>query len=351
MPTTRKAVEIFTLDHGIEGTPTLLPPASFVALGALEPQHIERWIRERPDLVGEPLKVVTNQFAQFTGAKDRLDVLALDRSGRLVVIEVKRDTSGDYQDLQALRYAAFVSTFRAEQLDDAYSSYVRRSENRVISQAEARAELEEFIGGRDLGEIDQDEEPRIILVAGRFEAGVTSTVLWLRRVHGLDISCVQLVPYEVAGTLTLASSILIPLPESADYEIKVAEKHQAAAAGRVGARLNHEKARAFIDSIPAGRWSAYYDVAVAGDSPKGAMGVGSWLSSTTEEFPTVYRVLNIRGEVVGGWKAESPTLPTTPEAVRQRLIEEGVTFDANGRALQEQRWTPQDQVAASAQAE
>ena len=60
---------------------------------------------------GEELKIVTNQFAKFEGAKDRLDVLALDGMGRLVVIEVKRDTSGGYQDLQALRYAAFASTF------------------------------------------------------------------------------------------------------------------------------------------------------------------------------------------------------------------------------------------------
>jgi hypothetical protein len=57
----------------------------------------ERWIRERPLIVGEELKGVTNQFAKFEGAKHRTDVLALDHRGRLVVIEVKPDTSGAYQ--------------------------------------------------------------------------------------------------------------------------------------------------------------------------------------------------------------------------------------------------------------
>ncbi len=342
MPITRKGFELFRLDGGIAGTPELLDAAKYVELGALEPQHIERWIRERPELVGEELKVVTNQFAQFKGSQDRLDVLAIDREGRLVVIEVKRDTSGAYQDLQALRYAAFVSTFRAEQLVDAYRDYVKKSEARDLSPAEAREELEKFIGGADLDAIDEDEQPRIILVAGGFEAGVTSTVLWLRRVHRLDISCVQLVPYEVGQTLLLGSSILIPLPESADYEVKVAEKLHAAATSKGVARLNHEKALAFIASIPTGRWSAYYDVAVAGDSPKGAMGVGSWLSSTAEDVPNVYRVLNVKGEIVGGWKAENPALPATPEAVRERLEEEGVEFAPNGRARQDQRWTPED---------
>lgn len=342
MPINRKAFELFALDDGIEGSPVLLDPAKYVDLGALEPQHIERWIRERPDLVGEELKVVTNQFAQFKGSQDRLDVLAIDRDGRLVVIEVKRDTSGSYQDLQALRYAAFVSTFRAEQLVDAYREYVNRSETRVLTEDEARTELESFTGGATLDAVDDDEQPRIILVAGAFEAGVTSTVLWLRRVHRLDISCVQLVPYQVGGSLLLGSSILIPLPESADYEVKVAEKLHAASTSKSAARLNRDKALAFIASIPHGRWAAYYDVAVAGDSPRGAMGVGSWLSKTTEEVPHVYRVLTVKGEVVGGWAADDPTLPQTIDDVYQLLDQEGIVFDAAGRASQDQRWTPED---------
>jgi alkylated DNA nucleotide flippase Atl1 len=345
MANSRKSFELFRLPGGLEGVPERVPAASYATWGAWEVQHIEAWIRERPDVVGEELKVVTNQFAGFKGASDRLDVLALDRAGRLVVIEIKRDVSGAYQDLQALRYAAFVATFRADQVVDVHRSYVERTEERALSYPEARAELEAFVANGDLDVIDSEDSPRIILVAGGFEPGVTSTVLWLRRAHEVDISCVQLVPYKIGGELVLGSSILIPLPEAADYEVRVAEKAKAAAGSKSAVKLNTEAALAFVDSIPGGRWTAYYDVAVAGGSPKGAMAVGMWLSKTATNIPKVYRVLTIKGEVSEGWKASDPALPQTREEVQQKLAGEGVTFDAEGRASKEQRWRLEDYEA------
>jgi hypothetical protein len=49
---------------------------------------------------------------------DRLDVLALDRSGRLVVAELKRDRAPDTVSMQALNYAAMVSRFSLDILTD-----------------------------------------------------------------------------------------------------------------------------------------------------------------------------------------------------------------------------------------
>lgn len=342
MPLKRTSSELFSLS-GVHGTPERLPPASFAELHAMELQDIERWITERPLLLGEELKIVSNQFAKFEGAKERLDVLALDRAGRLVVAEIKRDSSGSYQDLQALRYASYVSTFRPEHLVDAYVAYTQKSQDRALGEDAAREELEAFIEGGDLSVVEEDQKPRVILVASGFQAGVTSTVLWLRRAAELDISCVQLVPYEVGGQLLLTSSILIPLPEAADYEVKVAEKLQAATAKKATqSPLDHERAKDFIASVPVGRWTAYVDVATAGGSPKGAMGVGSWLSNKGDDVPHVYRVLNAWGEVSAGWKGVSPDLPPDAEAVRALLQREGVGFDEAGRANQEQRWTAED---------
>jgi hypothetical protein len=197
MGTNRNSFELFAMSDGVSGRPHRLDPASFAGVGALELQNIERWIRERPLVLGEDLKIITHQFASFERSKDRLDVLAIDRIGCLVVIEVKRDTSGAYQDLQALRYAAFVSTFRADQLVEAHAEYVRRSEDRDIDVEDARRELEAFIEGGDLNIVDEDVQPRIMLVAAGFQPAVTSTVIWLTRSYGMDITCVQLVPYEV----------------------------------------------------------------------------------------------------------------------------------------------------------
>jgi alkylated DNA nucleotide flippase Atl1 len=118
--------------------------------------------------------------------------------------------------------------------------------------------------------------------------------------------------------------------------------HAAASRKATVAPLNQEHALAFIASVPRGRWTAYVDVATAGGSPNGAMGVGSWLSKPGFDVPNVYRVLNRRGEVSDGYKASDPKLPPDPAGVRVRLEGEGVSFSQDGRADQEQRWSIED---------
>lgn len=106
--------QLFSLGTGLTGTPHPVPPASFKAMGALEVQDIERWLKARPEVLGEDLLIISSQFSGFENTKDRPDLLALDRIGKLVVVEIKRDDSGAAQDLQALRYAAYLSTAKAD---------------------------------------------------------------------------------------------------------------------------------------------------------------------------------------------------------------------------------------------
>jgi hypothetical protein len=91
--------------------------------------------------------------------------------------------------------------------------------------------------------------------------------------------------------------------------VRVAEKAKAAAESKSAVKLNTEAALAFVDSTPTGRWTAYYDDAVAGGSPKGTMEVGMWSSRPPASVPNVNRVLTIKGEVSEGWKASDPALP------------------------------------------
>ena len=89
---------------------------NFVNLNIWERRHIEEWIRKAPDILGEELLIVTTEFSQFKGFRDRIDILAIDRKGNLVVIEIKRDPYADYADLQSIRYAAMVSSMTIEKL-------------------------------------------------------------------------------------------------------------------------------------------------------------------------------------------------------------------------------------------
>lgn len=159
-----------------------------------------------------------------------------------------------------------------------FRQYREREHREVLSSADARARLEEFTGGESLETLDEDEQPRLILVAGSFRAGVTNTVLWLIRNFGLDITCVQLLAYSVNGSLVLASTVLIPLPEAADFEVRLQEKRRRASEVREGKKIDFDAARDYIAAVPPGRWTTYRDVAIAGGSPGGAQAIGTCCS-------------------------------------------------------------------------
>lgn len=336
-----ETLRVFRLDGSLAGRPERLQPVTFAGIGALEVQHIEQWLRRNPDLLGEELHVIASQFSGFDRTRDRPDLLALDRSGKLVVIEIKRDDSGSGQDLQALRYAAYVSTLEASDVVRLFHEYVQRERNSVLDVDAARAELERFA---TLDGLDEDERPRIFLVAGRFQVGVTSTALWLGRTYGLDITCVQLTPFKVAEDLLITSTTLIPLPEAADFEVRVQDKRRRASEERDPARINFDLARAFIASIPGGRWTTYGDVAAAAGAPKGAQAIGTWLLRT-QDIANVWRVLRSDGTVSAGWQGVSEDVPATSLDVVERLRREGVQFDDSDRASPAQRWRPSDRAA------
>ena len=86
-----------------DGVPTALNPVSFQ--GVVDELTLERWIVENPDLVGEQLLILGHQLAEFEEDRDRLDILALDRSGEIVLVELKVSEDFRVTDLQALAYA------------------------------------------------------------------------------------------------------------------------------------------------------------------------------------------------------------------------------------------------------
>lgn len=343
----RNSFQLFSIGTTVSGEPTLIAPETFQALQAREVQELERWLKAEPEVMGEPLKIVGSQFAGFGGTLDRFDLLALDRDGKLVVVEIKRDGTSSGQDLQALRYAAYVSTLTAEQVVGLYRDYEARERDRQLTPAEARDELNEWVGDRGIDALDEDAVPRIVLVAAGFPVGVTNTVLWLTRNFEMDVTCVQVTPYRVAEEIVLAAAVLIPLPEAADYEVRLKEKRRTARRRQgAGGTIDFDVVRAFIAAIPPGRWASYGDVAAAAGAPKGGQALGTWLSRNETDVPAlVYRVLNRHGEVSDGWNAVDPALPPTPQAVRERLATEGVAFDEHGRASPDARFTTDDWAA------
>jgi len=331
---------IFELNEKEQAVPIEISPASFPQLGMKETEHVERWIRDEPQILGEELLIVGDQYAAWDKTKHRLDLLAIDRHGKVVVVEIKRDEKASGHDLQALRYAAYVSNLKLANLCETLVKFRTKYYRESLSEDQAERTIREFINDdeRSPEEIDDDPMPRIILVATGFQVGVTATALWLRTVTDLDISCVQITPYQIDRKTILSSTILIPLPDEEEFKVSANKPTTSSKAATVST-LDLTKARYFVERIPTGKWASYGDVATFAGSSKGGMGVASWLMNSKDVPSTVYRILKSSGEVSPGWVADDEDLPKTVDEVRERLISEGVGFNLNtDRASQEDRW-------------
>ena len=187
----------------------------------LERQHLEKWIEKNPDLLGEELLIITSEYDKFDKTKERLDLLALDREGNVVVIELKRDDSGKNVDLQALKYAAYCSTLTLDDVTSIYKNYCDRNKH-FITKDDARKRIMDFITDIDFNEIN--DNPRIILVSKEFRQEVTASVMWLRK-YGLDIKCIKLTPYQLSNDKVIIEvNTIIPIPEAEDYIIRSEQK-------------------------------------------------------------------------------------------------------------------------------
>jgi hypothetical protein len=277
-------------------------PGGFAALEIYERDDLQRFIRDQISALGEDLLVIAEEFGTWAEARRRIDLLALDRLGRLVVIEIKRTESGGHMELQAIRYAAMVSSMGFEEVVEAYAAHRTKQD---IDDEDSRAELEAFLdASEEGGEPVISTDVRIILVSADFGREITTTVLWLNGFEGMDIRCVRLVPYEVDGKVMLDIQQVIPLPEAADYQVQLRKKGAARERARTS-RRDLTRYHIIVDGIetPAENKRNAMRVMIEELTKRGA---------SVEE---IFRIIPNRGKIL-------PGRHTDPDSLKNALRED-----------------------------
>lgn len=193
----------------------------FRELKIKERDHLQEWIAKNPEILGEDLLIIQKEYNGFNDTNERLDLLAVDKNGGLVIIENKLDDTGRDVVWQAQKYASYCSTLTTNQIIRIYQEYL----DRVQSDLDAKQNLLDFL------EISDDElllnrnDQRIIFVANNYRKEVTSTVLWLLK-HDLKIKCFRATPYAMGEDMFLQVEQIIPLPETAEFMIDAQEKEK-----------------------------------------------------------------------------------------------------------------------------
>ncbi|MBI9061964.1 MAG: DUF4268 domain-containing protein [Marinilabiliaceae bacterium] len=198
-----------------------LEKKSFSELKFKERDHLQEWIAKNPTCLGEELLIIQKEFSGFNETNERLDLLALDKQGNLVIIENKLDDSGRDVTWQALKYASYCASLSKQEIIKIYQAYLGTSQN-------AEENLSEFFEGKDLEEITLNQgatSQRLILVAANFRKEVTSSVLWLMNFK-IRIQCFKVTPYALNEQLFLNVEQILPTKDTEEFAISMASKAQ-----------------------------------------------------------------------------------------------------------------------------
>lgn len=199
----------------------------FSDVGVRERADLQRILRDRIEIISPDVLVIAEEFSDWEDSKRRIDLLGLDSSGALVVIELKRTSDGGHMELQAIRYAAMISALTFERVVEIYGEFLA-SQNR---NEDAMQSILGHLGVDSTEDAELLAQVRIILVSADFSREVTTTVLWLRD-QSLDITCVRLAAYNLRGTTLVDVQQVIPLPEAQDYMVRLKQKQREIRVGR-----------------------------------------------------------------------------------------------------------------------
>jgi len=217
---------------------TKIEEKSFSELGFRERENLQEWLRKNPESLGEELLIIQKEFSGFADTNERLDLLALDKQGNLVIIENKLDSSGKDVVWQVLKYASYCSSLSKEQIREIFQGYLDKEGD----QAKAEDKLSDFFENHEYEEIslNQGSKQRIMMVAGKFKKEVTSTVLWLMN-YKIRIQCFKVTPFAMENFLFLNVEQVLPLKEAEEFSIRMAEKTQDDISSQETLKASHQK--------------------------------------------------------------------------------------------------------------
>lgn len=190
--------------------------------GITEKQDLQAMIKGDPTAffaeMGEKLLLIGDEVRPTEFVEDRIDLLAVDQQGSLVVLELKRG-SHKLHLLQGLAYASMVSKWENDRIVTEYQRFAG------LSVEEAEEEIEQFLL-QDVANLNDSQ--RIILIAEDFEYEVLVTAEWLSEIYEVDIRCYRLALSVEGKAEFLTCTCIYPPPEITQHVRRRGRKGETA---------------------------------------------------------------------------------------------------------------------------
>ena len=123
-----------------------------------------------------------------TGFGSRIDLLAIDAVGNLVLLELKRDQTPREVIAQVLEYGAWLVKLRAEDLLSIFQRYLERFHPERAAESLDQAFCRRF-GAKELPE-DLNQAHELVVVASQFDATSERIVEYLAEEHEVAINAI-----------------------------------------------------------------------------------------------------------------------------------------------------------------
>lgn len=148
--------------------------------GRTEALDLESWLESDPSIIRPGLRIIGRQVLTQSGP---LDLLAIDRTGTIIIVELKRDRLPREALAQAIDYAADVATWSLEKLGEVCASYTGQPLEDVLPEAFPDIDLET---------LPINVAQRIVLVGFSVEPALERMIEWLSEAYGVGINAVVL---------------------------------------------------------------------------------------------------------------------------------------------------------------
>lgn len=167
--------------------------------GRTEVKDLEKWIRETPEILGEEIIIIGEQVDTKNGA---LDFLGIDKSGNLIVIELKRDQVPRKAIGQVIDYASNISNWTFEKLD---------RKCREFTKIYLGDYLKNEFPSINWENITINQSQRILFVGTSINDDLQNMIEWLSDNCGLEINFINFsYGKSLNGEEIIATTAIIP---------------------------------------------------------------------------------------------------------------------------------------------
>jgi len=170
-----------------------------IETGRREKEDLEKWIKSNPSILGQDILIIGEQVPTKSGI---IDLLGIDKSGDLIIIELKRDKIPKEALSQVIDYASDVASWDIDKLSEICTEYTG-------------LELEDYLNEKfediNLENLPINKTQRILFVGFSIEESLQRMIEWLSNNYDVSINAVILKYIKTKnGDELIARTVIIP---------------------------------------------------------------------------------------------------------------------------------------------